>query len=249
MTNGALDDRRAVRRLFVRPDAAIDRRSWPASVPAVRQLLDEGALELPPGVTFLVGENGSGKSTLIEGIAMAYGLPPEGGSSNGGGTTRPSESPLGDWLGVERTGGAPSWGFFLRAETMHGYYSYLEALPDSPDRHLHALSHGESFNALLAEKLNHPRYTAGFVCLDEPEAALSFASTLTWLANLAEMAADGTQIVCATHSPVLAALPGAAILELGEWGIRPAEWEELEIVQHTRSFLDDPRRYLRHLID
>ena len=63
-----------------------------------------------------------------------------------------------DWLRIERSPSAPRWGFFLRAETMHGYYSYLEALPDSPDRHLHSLSHGESFNDLLDNKLNHPQF-------------------------------------------------------------------------------------------
>ena len=35
---------------------------WPATIPAVAQLLRDG-LELVPGVTLLVGENGSGKST------------------------------------------------------------------------------------------------------------------------------------------------------------------------------------------
>jgi predicted ATPase len=33
-------------------------------------------------VNFLVGENGSGKSTLVEGIAVAVGLNPEGGSKS-----------------------------------------------------------------------------------------------------------------------------------------------------------------------
>ncbi|WP_082571316.1 AAA family ATPase [Agromyces sp. Root1464] len=244
-----LNDSRAIRRVSLSPDAAIDRVAWPASIPAIDQVIGEGGLEFAPGLTFLVGENGSGKSTLLEGIATAYGLPPEGGSTNGGTTTRPSESPLADWLRIERSPSAPRWGFFLRSETMHGYYSYLEALPDSPDRHLHSLSHGESFNDLLDNKLNHPRYRAGLVCLDEPEAALSFSSILGWIAGLDRMVARGTQIICATHSPVLASVPGATILELGEWGIRETTWEDLELVTHWRGYLDDPRRYLRHLLD
>lgn len=244
-----LDDSRAIRRVSLHADAAVDRFAWPATIPAVAQLLRDGALEFAPGLTFLVGENGSGKSTLLEGIATAYGLPPEGGSSNGGRSTRPSESPLAEWLRVERSPSAPRWGFFLRAETMHGYYSYLEALPDSPDRHLHSLSHGESFNDLLDNKLNHPRYLAGLVCLDEPEAALSFGSTLAWIAGLDRIVARGTQVICATHSPILASVPGATILELGEWGIRESRWEDLELVAHWRSYLDEPGRYLRHLID
>ncbi len=89
--------------------------------------MQEG-LDLPAGVTFLVGENGSGKSTIVEGVAMAYGLSPEGGSNQAKHSTRASESPLGNALHLTRGLGAGRWGFFLRAETMHGFYTYLEAI-------------------------------------------------------------------------------------------------------------------------
>ena len=46
------------------------------------QLLREG-LEIPAGLTVLVGENGPGKSTVIESLAEAYGLNPQGGSPQG----------------------------------------------------------------------------------------------------------------------------------------------------------------------
>jgi predicted ATPase len=246
-----LDDGRPIQRVGVYADAAVDTEAWPATIPAVAQFLQVargGGWEFDAGVTFLVGENGSGKSTLIEAIAEAYGLPAEGGSNNGGPVTRRTESALGEWLRIERSPRAPRWGFFLRAETMHGYYSYLDDLPDAAPS-FHPMSHGESFNALLDDKLDHPRYTTGLACLDEPEAALSFASTLRWLAALDRMRSRGAQILCATHSPVLAALPGATILELGEWGIRRSEWEDLELVRLHRSYLDDPRRFLRHLLD
>ena len=249
-----LHDPRPVQRAKLFADAAIDRGAWPANIPAVAQFLDvagRDGWEFGPGVTFLVGENGSGKSTLIEGIAEAYGLPAEGGSSNGGGQTRRTESPLGEWLRLERSPRAPRFGFFLRAETMHGYYSWRDDLPRTPSSppSLHPMSHGESFNALLDETLDHPRYVAGLACLDEPEAALSFSSTLRWLASLDRMRSRGTQVICATHSPVLAALPGATILELGEWGIRETTWDDLEVVRLNRGFLESPGRYLRHLLD
>ena len=73
-------DARPVRAFRPEPDAAVDELVWPASVPAMAQLLREG-LELPAGLTVLVGENGSGKSTVVEGLAEAYGLNPQGGSS------------------------------------------------------------------------------------------------------------------------------------------------------------------------
>ncbi len=231
----------------VRPsdDAPPATTQWPTSIPAVAQLLRDG-MDLSPGVTFLVGENGSGKSTLVEGIAIAYGLSPEGGSRQAMHSTRPTESPLSEWLRLQRGVGANRWGFFLRAETMHSFYTYLEDNPSARgDVSFHEMSHGESFLALLESRFDEP----GFYCLDEPEAALSFSSTLALIAVLQRIVDEGGQVLCATHSPVLAALPGAKILEIGEWGIRPAVWEDLELVNHWRSFLQDPPRYLRHLLE
>lgn len=202
-------------------------------------------LDLGAGVTFLVGENGSGKSTMVEAIAMAFGLSPEGGSTQGRHTTRPTESPLGQALTLQRGLGASRWGFFLRAETMHGWYSYIEERPSArnPDPRFHELSHGESFIALLQTRFD----SGGFYCLDEPEAALSFSSTLTLIAVLQRLVRQGGQVLCATHSPVLAALPGARILEVGDWGWREARWEDLTLVDHWRRFLETPQSYLRHL--
>jgi predicted ATPase len=218
---------------------------WPATIPAVKQLLAEG-IDLPPGVTFLVGENGTGKSTLVEAIAVAYGLSPEGGSSQGSHSTRPSESGLDKSLMLQRGIGTGRWGFFLRAETMHGWYTFLENNPSSyrPDPQFHAMSHGESFIELLNARFDSP----GFYCLDEPEAALSFRSTLTLIRVLHDITAGGGQVLCATHSPVLAAMPGARILEVGEWGMRESRWEDLELVTHWKAYLNAPMRYLRHTL-
>jgi predicted ATPase len=54
--------------------------------------------------------------------------------------------------------------------------------------------------------------------------------------------------VVATHSPILAAVPGASILELGDWGIRTASWADLDLVGHWRRFLAEPDSYFRHLL-
>ena len=219
--------------------------AWPLTIPAVAQLLADG-LSLSPGVTFLVGENGSGKSTIVEAIATAYGFSPDGGSAFTQQHTRATESPLSDWLQLQRGIGASRWGFFLRAETMHAFYTYLEDHPSSgPEPAFHRMSHGESFLAILETRFDSP----GFYCLDEPEAALSFESTLTLIATLQDIVDDGGQVLCATHSPVLAALPGASILEVGPWGMRTSAWEDLELVRHWRAYLDSPERYLRHLLD
>lgn len=237
-------DQPPVVRISLDPDAPIERGTWPMSIPAVAELARDG-LDLAPGVTFLVGENGSGKSTLVEAVAMAYGMAPEGGSTGSQHSTRASESPLGPALRLQRGIGAARWGFFLRAETMHGFYTYLEDNPGEGEPRFHAMSHGESFLAVLERRFDSP----GFYCLDEPEAALSFSSTLGLVSVLHEVARSGGQVLCATHSPVLAAMPGATILEVGEWGMRRTTWDELELVQHWRSYLDAPGRYLRHVIE
>jgi predicted ATPase len=239
-------ERRPVRRVEVDPAAELDRRSWWARLPAVRALLDDG-LDVPAGVTFLVGENGSGKSTIIEALAIAYGLNPEGGSIYARHRTRETEAPLGQALRLVRSP-YRAHGYFLRAETMHGLYTYLEEARGlsgrSPDAHLHERSHGEGFLELLASKFDG----YGFYLMDEPEAPLSFTSTLSLVATLDALRGAGAQVVVATHSPLLTALPGATILELGEHGIRHSAWAELELVGHWRTFLDRPGGYLRHLL-
>ena len=74
----AFDDGRLIRRVYPYRGGDIDMSRWPATVPAVGQILRDG-LELGSGVTVLVGENGTGKSTVVEVIAEALGLNPQGG--------------------------------------------------------------------------------------------------------------------------------------------------------------------------
>jgi predicted ATPase len=234
---------RPIRRVELDVGAEVDPDAWWAQIPAIAAVLRHG-LNIPAGVTFLVGENGSGKSTLIEALAAVHGLNPEGGSRSARHSTRVSESPLGSVLRLIRTPGRAVNSYFLRAETMHGLYTYLEDLPGGPDQDLHDRSHGEGFLELLDRKF----HGYGFYLMDEPEAPLSFTSTLQLLSRLDALRADGAQVVVATHSPLLTALPGATILELGEPGIRKTTWDELEIVAHWRRFLDRPDGYLRALL-
>jgi predicted ATPase len=233
-----------VRRIGRWADADFDPSDWPATLPCVGQVLQAG-LDLGP-LTVLVGENGSGKSTLVEGIAQAYGLSSEGGSTGARHSSRASESPLWRALQLSRDIGASRWGFFLRAETMHSFYSYLEQNPAKrPEPVFHEMSHGESFLELLATRFTGP----GLYVLDEPESALSFTGCLALVGLLHRIATSGTmQAIVATHSPIIAATPGAQILEVGEWGLREQTWAELELVQNWQDFLAEPNRYLRPVI-
>jgi predicted ATPase len=239
-----------VRRVERDPCAALPDDQWPLTIPAVAHVMREG-LDLAPA-TVLVGENGCGKSTLVEAVAIAYGLSREGGSTGAMHTTRDTESALHEDLRLVRGAGASRWGYFLRAETMHGLFSYLEDHPSTfsdervpPEPDFHRLSHGESFISLL----NTRRFDGdGFFVMDEPEAGLSFTAQLALVGALIEaMSEPGRQVLVATHSPVVASLPGARILQLDDTGIHETGWEELDVVDHYRRFLDGPGRYLRHL--
>src|SRR5436190_8745814 len=112
-------------------------------------------------------------------------------------------------------------------------------------RPLHEQSHGESFLDIAVNRLG-PR---GFYIFDEPEAALSVSGQLALIRRIHELVDQHSQLVIATHSPILLGYPTATILELGEAGIRTIAYDEAPQVELTRAFLDDPQRFLRHLLD
>ena len=118
-------------------------------------------------------------------------------------------------------------------------------LPSYGGRSLHERSHGESFLALA----NHRFSGDGLYLFDEPEAALSPHGLLANMRRMADLLAEGSQFVIATHSPILMAFPGAAIYECGPDGLERVAYDDLDHVRLTRSFLEDPQRFLHHLLD
>ncbi|OZF26294.1 ABC transporter ATP-binding protein [Rhodococcus sp. 14-2483-1-2] len=238
---------RFVRHIRIDPHSSTE--TYPFSLPAISYLRRAGGLPLHGGVTFLVGENGSGKSTLLEAVAVAAGMNPEGGSQNYRFSTRSSESSLSDHITLVWGTEKPRSRFFLRAETYYNVATETERLgPDqvaalggtSP----HERSHGESFIDLMMHRF-HPN---GLYLLDEPEAALSPQACLAVLTRLADLVALRCQVVIATHSPILLALPGATIYEISDDGaIALTDYDDAQPVRLTRSFLSNPERYLRHL--
>jgi predicted ATPase len=233
-------------RVTVRDDVR-DPDAWYWALPAVAQLRTAG-LPLAP-VTVLVGENGSGKSTLVEAIAHSWrdGLTSQ--VKHWG--PKPSAEDAALWRDLRLTGNwpRPQGGVWLRGEAMHGLFAgidsaavELRAFDGVP---LNSRSHGEGFLALLESRTTE----RGLWILDEPESALSFRSSLRLLALLSGMRAAGSQVILATHSPVLAALPAALIYQLDDTGVTAREWADLDLVQDWQSFFDAPARLLHHLLD
>lgn len=104
-------------------------------------------------------------------------------------------------------------------------------------------SHGEAFLHLFGERL----VPGGMYFLDEPEAPLSPARQLSFMALLKQAVEAEAQVVMATHSPILLAFPGAALLSFDSSPLGPVRYEALEHVSLMRDFLRDPEAFLRHL--
>ena len=229
---------------------------YPFSIPAIRKIK---RVKLHPAVTFFIGENGSGKSTLIEALAVANRFNPEGGSLNFDFTTRASHSTLHKYIELEK---APKRrlreGYFLRAESFFNVATELERLDNLPGtekiprlmpsyggKSLHEQSHGESFFALMTNRL----YGDGLYIFDEPEAALSPSRQMSMLVLMRGLVQNGGQFIIATHSPILLAYPDALIYEMSAEGMRAVPYQETENYRVTRDFLNRPDKMLGLLFD
>lgn len=232
----------------------IDEFSWLGEVPAIRYIMNRGRLAISSGVTILVGENGTGKSTLLEGIAVAAGFNPEGGTRNFSFSTNHTHSELHRALRIARKR-APRDGYFLRAETFYNSATYIDSIYEQERLmgkntpygkiSLHDQSHGESFMTLIGERFSGD----GLYILDEPESALSPMRQMELLVIIKELEKQGAQFVIATHSPILMSCPGAKVLLLSGEGIEEKDYRDTEHFQLTKAFLDDPQRMLKYLFE
>jgi len=134
---------------------------------------------------------------------------------------------------------------FARLMEKVPYQSEIGALQRAYGEGLDGNSHGEGFLKLFQERF----HGEGLYLLDEPEAPLSPSRQLSFLALLHRMVAQNAQFIIATHSPILMAYPGAAILTFDGGAIRPVAYDELEHVTLTRDFLNHPEAFLRHLLE
>jgi predicted ATPase len=247
-----VDDAAFLLRMQLVRERVSDPTAYPFSIPAIAAA---DGLALHPRVTYLVGENGSGKSTLLEGIAVAAGFNPEGGSMNFRFATRSSESSLGGALRLVRSTRRPRTGFFLRAESFFNLATTIEALDREPamdppiiasygGRSLHEQSHGESFMALALHRFG----PNGLYILDEPEAALSPLRQMSMVRRMHDLVQQGCQFIVATHAPIVLSYPQAWIYELDERGLKRVEYDETSTVRVTRDFLREGSPMLDELL-
>lgn len=235
-----------LKRIALLPDKA-DPQAFPFDTLSFLQSRDF-SLDLPSPITILVGENGSGKSTLIEAIAKAAGFPALGGSQDHAPGTDKQDNNL---ASAFRLSWLPkvSNGFFFRAESFFSLAGYIDDVANLGfygGRRMHQQSHGESFLALFQNRFESS--ARAIYLMDEPEVALSPTRQLAFLRILREWQRSGQiQAIIATHSPIMMALPGAALLSLDGGTVHSVRLEDTEHYRVTRAFLADPAKALDEL--
>ena len=234
----------------------IPKDNYLRKLPVIFNLKEMGELCFTKPVTFLIGENGVGKSTLIEGIAVAMGFNPEGGTVNFSFSTKESHSNLHEYLTVSRGYKRQRDGFFLRAESFYNVASNIDDMDSEPGFgppiissyggvSLHEQSHGESFMALVENRF----YGNGLYILDEPEAALSPMRLMRLMCYMKELVKKNSQFIISTHSPILMTFPGAEVLEITQEGIKSVDYKETEHFLITKRFMDAPERIIKDLLE
>lgn len=242
-----------LKRVWMREDgdADIDRSHYPYTVP----LFAAGDFDIrfDNPITIFVGENGSGKSTLLEAIASLAGFS-EGGGGYGHhavGSSDVSGQDGGQLESALRAAWLPkvSRGFFFRAETFFSLARYVDAAAAEvgamPPDYLSA-SHGEGFLHFFDGRSS----AQGIYIFDEPESALSPSRQFEFLKLLRRLQLAGTaQIIMATHSPILMAMPDADLRQIDQYGIHPTTLEATAHFRLYKEFIDYPHLTVEAMIE
>lgn len=238
----SLNSKLIIKRIYLDKDKIKTFEKYPFNIDVVKNFKE---LKFDSQVTFFVGENGIGKSTFIEAMAVALGLPAEGGTENFRYETRNTTSELSNYIGIE-TYNKPKTKFFLRAESFYNFSTEVEniGIVHSYGGSLHECSHGESFLQLIQNRFSDH----GLYILDEPEAALSPQRQLSLLCLIDELAKNGSQFIIATHSPILISYRDGKILDLNN-NFKEVNYKDTDVYSLYKMYLDEPDAMQHRLLD
>ncbi len=235
-----------LQRLVILDDKITEKSGYPFDLPWLKGQGFELRFTTP--VTIIVGENGAGKSTLIEAIAALSGYDEAGG---GKGYRPVDHSNAIDKSGAEladvlRAGWLPKVtnGWFFKAESFFSVARYLDDAAQegggaAPD--FLSWSHGEGFVRFFEERMSRQ----GIYFMDEPESALSPKRQLELLRILNRIQERAnSQVIMATHSPILMALPNARVLQVTRHGITEIDYRDTQHFKLYQSFTVDPEGFI-----
>lgn len=233
-----------IKKIFLDLDEVKDLNVYPFNIESIKNFKE---INFDKPVTFLVGDNGIGKSTFIEALAVALGLPSEGGTQNFRYETRNTTSELANYIRIDKYRN-PSTKFFLRAESFYNFATEVDDLGIEVSRRyggsLHTCSHGESFLKLLQYRFSDN----GLYILDEPEAALSPQNQLSLLCLINDLVKNGSQFIIATHSPILISYREGKILDLNQ-NFKEVKYENTDIYSLYKMYIENPYEMQNRLFD
>ncbi len=245
----SMDSKLMIKKISLDRDKIESFDEYPFNIEVVKNFQE---LNFDSQVTFFVGENGIGKSTFIEAIAVALGMPAEGGTENFNYETKNTTSKLSDYLRVAKFN-KPKMKFFLRAESFYNFSTEMERVAEEngfPELYsyyggnLHECSHGEAFLKLVQNRFKGN----GLYILDEPEAALSPQRQLTLLCLIDKLVKEGSQFIIATHSPILISYREGKILDLNN-NFEEVKYKDTDIYSLYKMYLDNPEDMQHRLFD
>ena len=119
----------------------------------------------------------------------------------------------------------------------------LNSLNETYGGELRTKSHGEGFLTFFKARMHQK----GIYLLDEPETPLSAVNQYQLLVLITDLVKNGSQVIIATHSPILMSLQGAKIYNFTKENIESIEYDDIESVFFTRNFLNNKDNYLNRL--
>jgi len=104
-------------------------------------------------------------------------------------------------------------------------------------------SHGEGFLSFFKARMHQK----GLYILDEPETPLSPINQYQLVVLITDLVKEGSQVLIATHSPIIMALKDAHIFHFTTDGITNIAYEDIESVQFMKHFLQDKDNYINRI--
>lgn len=119
----------------------------------------------------------------------------------------------------------------------------LGALNDTYQGELRFKSHGEGFLTFFKSRMHQK----GIYLLDEPETPLSTVNQYQLLVLITDLVKNGSQVIIATHSPILMAIKDAKISHFGKEKIEKIEYDDIKSVVFMKHFLNNRNNFLDRL--
>ena len=127
---------------------------------------------------------------------------------------------------------------FARNQALAPARKELHAIMNQYEGELQHKSHGEGFLSFFKSRLHQKE----IYFLDEPETPLSPEHQFQLFVLISDLAASGSQIFIATHSPILMALNHAVIYDFNQQ-LKEVEYDQIESVQFLKYFLNHPHLF------